>query len=66
MNPRALVFCLVLTMSVNAQLLDPAKLLHPPTDSWPTYNGDYSSQALPVRSIKSMPPMWSSPLPSNG
>ena len=27
-----------------AQGLDPAKLLKPPTDSWPTYNGDYSGR----------------------
>jgi alcohol dehydrogenase (cytochrome c) len=26
------------------QFLDPGKLLQPPTDSWPTYNGDYSGQ----------------------
>src|SRR5579863_9368367 len=24
--------------------LNPAKLLAPPTDSWPTYNGDYSGR----------------------
>src|SRR5436309_14172034 len=24
--------------------LDPAKLLQPPTDAWPTYNGDYSGR----------------------
>src|ERR1700692_4953509 len=24
--------------------LDPAKLLTPPTDPWPTYNGDYSGR----------------------
>ena len=24
--------------------LDPAALLHPPPDSWPTYNGDYSGR----------------------
>src|SRR3954465_7873533 len=24
--------------------LDPAKLLKPPTDSWPTYNGDFSGR----------------------
>jgi len=24
--------------------LDPAKLLKPPTDTWPTYNGDYSGR----------------------
>src|SRR5690242_1201344 len=27
-----------------AQGLDPAKLQQPPTDSWPTYNGDYSGR----------------------
>src|SRR5438270_3966471 len=26
------------------QLLDPKKLLEKPTDSWPTYNGDYSGR----------------------
>jgi acido-empty-quinoprotein group A len=28
--------------SASAQGLDPAALLKPPTDTWPTYNGDYS------------------------
>ena len=27
-----------------AQGLDPAALLKPPTDTWPTYNGDYSGK----------------------
>ena len=27
-----------------AQGLDPAELLKPPTDTWPTYNGDYSGR----------------------
>ena len=27
-----------------AQELDPAKLLQPPTDTWPSYNGDYSGR----------------------
>jgi acido-empty-quinoprotein group A len=27
-----------------AQALDPVKLLQPPTDTWPTYNGDYSGR----------------------
>src|SRR6185312_5268633 len=27
-----------------AQELNPAKLLKPPTDTWPTYNGDYSGR----------------------
>jgi alcohol dehydrogenase (cytochrome c) len=29
---------------LTAQGLDPAKLLKPATDSWPTYNGDYSGR----------------------
>ena len=32
------------TASLFAQGLDPKKLLEPPTDSWPTYNGDYSGR----------------------
>src|SRR5579884_3494017 len=27
-----------------AQGLDPAKLLQPPTDTWPTYSGDYTGR----------------------
>src|ERR1700682_6246181 len=39
-------FALVLACSrlVIAQELDPAALLKPPADSWPTYHGDYSGQ----------------------
>lgn len=29
---------------LHAQGLDPAALLQPPTDTWPTYNGDYSGR----------------------
>lgn len=29
---------------LSAQLLDPLLLTKPPTDSWPTYNGDYSGR----------------------
>lgn len=29
---------------VAAQGLDPATILHPPADSWPTYHGDYSGR----------------------
>jgi len=33
-------------------VLDPAKLLQPPTDSWPTYNGDYSGRRFsPLKKI---------------
>lgn len=33
-----------LTVMARAQGLDPAALLDPPRDSWPTYHGDYSGQ----------------------
>ena len=39
--------CLVLVSSsllLHAQNLDPATLLNPPTDTWPTYHGDYSGK----------------------
>ena len=32
------------TADVSSQGLDPATLLKPPVDSWPTYHGDYSGQ----------------------
>lgn len=31
-------------LSISAQGLDPSALLRPPTDTWPTYNGDYSGR----------------------
>ncbi len=38
--------------AASPRALDPAKLLAPPTDSWPTYNGDYSGQRFsPLRRI---------------
>ncbi|HLZ12144.1 MAG TPA: acido-empty-quinoprotein group A [Candidatus Acidoferrum sp.] len=38
-------FCvLTFTSRASAQGLDPAALLKPPTDAWPTYNGDYSGR----------------------
>src|SRR5579875_186014 len=51
MNHRTLI-SLLLPCVLSAQLLDPAKLLRPPTDSWPTYNGDYSGKRFsPLRQI---------------
>ncbi len=39
------LFALASTLTVLAgQSLDPAKLLKLPTDTWPTYNGDYSGR----------------------
>ena len=43
----AFVAALVITLSspvIAGEGLDPAKLLQPPVDSWPTYNGDYSGR----------------------
>lgn len=42
-----LVFSSICALGLSAGAgdgLDPAKLLQPPTDSWPTYNGDYSGR----------------------
>jgi acido-empty-quinoprotein group A len=40
-----LIFTVILSATaLVAQGLDPAALLKPPTDTWPTYNGDYSGQ----------------------
>ncbi len=39
-----LAFVLVFAACLPAQELDPAKLLQPATDTWPTYNGDYSGR----------------------
>lgn len=43
MTRLPLVFA-VTAAALMAQSLDPAKLTQPPTDSWPTYNGDYSGR----------------------
>src|SRR5712672_182411 len=46
---------LILTTAIccfGQAFLDPAKLLQPPTDSWPTYNGDYSGRRYsPLKQI---------------
>ncbi|MDE3196852.1 MAG: acido-empty-quinoprotein group A [Acidobacteriota bacterium] len=45
MNIRNVILSAVLTGGMAcSQMLDPAKLLQPPTDTWPTYNGDYSAR----------------------
>src|SRR5271165_3528826 len=53
MNLRLLPLCL-LGVSLQGQMLDPAKLLKQPTDNWPTYNGDYSGRRFsPLKQINS-------------
>jgi alcohol dehydrogenase (cytochrome c) len=45
MRFRAFVLsCLLAPAPVAAQGVDPATLLNPPADAWPTYHGDYSGQ----------------------
>jgi acido-empty-quinoprotein group A len=45
---------LVANISVRSQTLDPSKLLKLPTDTWPTYNGDYSGRRFsPLAQINS-------------
>jgi alcohol dehydrogenase (cytochrome c) len=39
-----LVFLAAMPSMLFCQTLNPAKLSQPPTDSWPTYNGDYSGR----------------------
>ncbi len=50
--------------SASAQGLDPAALLKPPTDTWPTYNGDYSGRRystldqIDAKNVNSMTLAW--------
>jgi alcohol dehydrogenase (cytochrome c) len=39
-----LLLILLTAVSLHAQGLDPQKLLAPPVDTWPTYNGDYTGR----------------------
>ncbi|MGH9593091.1 MAG: acido-empty-quinoprotein group A, partial [Bryobacteraceae bacterium] len=49
---RALFSLAICAAAVGAQELDPAKLLKPPTDTWPSYNGDYSGRRFsPLKQI---------------
>ena len=66
MNPN-LARCAVLcgsAMAALAQGLNPAALLKPPTDTWPTYNGDYSGrrysplQQINASNIRSLTLAW--------
>ena len=43
MKPYLLTISLAAAL-LSAQILDPNLLLKPPTDAWPTYNGDYSGK----------------------
>ena len=48
----AVIAAAALPCVLAAQSLDPAKLLQPPTDTWPTFNGDYSGRRFsPLKQI---------------
>jgi alcohol dehydrogenase (cytochrome c) len=44
MNSHFVLLCVFSAALAHAQALDPAKLVQPPTDTWPSYNGDYSGR----------------------
>ena len=47
---RLLAICaLAIPVAASGRGLDPALLLKPPTDAWPTYNGDYFRTSLQSR-----------------
>ena len=53
---KLLRFSLLIGISclLSAQELDPQELLSPPTDTWPTFNGDYSGRRFsPLKQINS-------------
>lgn len=51
---KFIAYCLLQTALFAQGSLDPLKLLQPPTDMWPTYNGDYSGQRYsPLTTINS-------------
>jgi acido-empty-quinoprotein group A len=43
-RPMVLIAYVLTQIALFAQGLDPALLTRPPTDAWPTYNGDYSGR----------------------
>jgi len=62
---RILMFAAMLPCSgLFGQGLDPAALLKPPVDSWPTYNGDYSGRRystltqIDSRNVKNLALQW--------
>src|SRR5579862_2447843 len=57
MKINSFLICISLSLlpvALFAQTLDPALLLKPATDAWPTYNGDYSGRRFsPLTEINS-------------
>jgi alcohol dehydrogenase (cytochrome c) len=56
----------LLPLGMTAQTLDPATLLKPTTDSWPTYSGDYTGQRYSMldqinqKTVRNLSLAWSS------
>ena len=44
MQSKILFTAVLLASNLIGQTLEPAKLMQPPTDTWPMYNGDYSGR----------------------
>ena len=73
---RAVALVVITTVSMavlSAQDgLNPAKLLNPGTDSWPTYNGDYSGRrfstlkAVDAANVKALSLAWLYTIPAGG
>src|SRR5215203_494809 len=72
---KTFVFALLVTGITFSQSLKPSKLMEPPTDSWPMYNGDYSGRRFSTlkkindTNINSMSFAWiyrANPGPSGG
>jgi alcohol dehydrogenase (cytochrome c) len=71
--PAMLAFVLAASSVVFGQSpLDPAKLLNPGTDSWPTFNGDYSGRRfstltrINTANVQQLSLAWVYRIPSNG
>ncbi len=72
MSRLALLLLVSISTLPAAGPLDPSKLLQPPTDSWPTYNGDYSGRRFSTltkindSNIPSLSLSWVYTLPAGG
>jgi acido-empty-quinoprotein group A len=62
--PNILFSFLLIAPGAFPQLLDPHKLLEPPKDTWPTYNGDYSGRRyspldqVSAKNVNTLAPAW--------
>ena len=50
-----LISAAISVLTLSAQALNPAAMLQPPTDTWPTYNGDYTGRRhSPLKQINTL------------